>query len=212
MDSLKCQTATATPAEPGDLPCWFRGAIACTQLTRWRRRPTGFRARADYDRARQPLSLGHNYRAVLPGLPMRYTEYPESKGLGHPVSLRIQAQVKHRQPSRRIPPTRVRPITISCWGSPAPGIDWEYAWNSVRQRVDFRCGFMRQTPTRKSRDGDVCKRSGLLTRHAAAEVLALSDELHVFGDDLRDNVVVRGVGCEAAEALIGLFVRPEFAS
>jgi hypothetical protein len=23
MDSLKCQTVTATPAEPGDLPCWF---------------------------------------------------------------------------------------------------------------------------------------------------------------------------------------------
>lgn len=24
MDSRKCQTATATPAEPGDLPLWFR--------------------------------------------------------------------------------------------------------------------------------------------------------------------------------------------
>ena len=23
MDSLECQTFTATPAEPGDLPCWF---------------------------------------------------------------------------------------------------------------------------------------------------------------------------------------------
>lgn len=26
MDSLKCQTVTATPAEPGDLPCWFSEA------------------------------------------------------------------------------------------------------------------------------------------------------------------------------------------
>ena len=25
MDSLECQTVTATPAEPGDLPCWFSG-------------------------------------------------------------------------------------------------------------------------------------------------------------------------------------------
>ena|ERR1700674_1853890 len=24
IDSLKCRTVTATPAEPGDLPCWFR--------------------------------------------------------------------------------------------------------------------------------------------------------------------------------------------
>ena len=23
MDSLKCQTSTASPAEPGDLLCWF---------------------------------------------------------------------------------------------------------------------------------------------------------------------------------------------
>jgi hypothetical protein len=23
MDSLKCKTVTATPAEPGDLHCWF---------------------------------------------------------------------------------------------------------------------------------------------------------------------------------------------
>src|ERR1700687_2960896 len=23
IDSLKCRTVTATPAEPGDLPCWF---------------------------------------------------------------------------------------------------------------------------------------------------------------------------------------------
>ena len=31
-DCRKCQTSTATPAEPGDLPCWVRAGSLCALM------------------------------------------------------------------------------------------------------------------------------------------------------------------------------------
>ena len=65
MDFLICQTVAASPAEPGELPFWFRSGMVGVPG----RSPSSFVFRTMYDAARgereptesaAPLSLNHN--------------------------------------------------------------------------------------------------------------------------------------------------------
>ena len=91
-DSRKCQTSTATPAKPGDLPFWFRVArLLLTPMGRGRQ-PKSATRRAGHGLAaavlanRQPIPTAdfHRHTVRLARKPPRAAPFPEEVRVNSP--------------------------------------------------------------------------------------------------------------------------------
>ena len=116
MDSLKCQTVAATPAEPGDLPYWFRPYSLCLRLVALiaRRRPARSpscsptsKAAPGYGRSSKRRCSRH-WRDT-----MRSCVTPSRRTVG--IWLRPPATVRLRRLQwRQMPSLRVSPHSVRC--------------------------------------------------------------------------------------------------